>query len=209
MIDPTQRRALTLICGRSGSGKTEFALRYLVNSQAVVRFVFDADGQMASRLNLEAASTPEELEADLAAGWVVFNPSTMFPGRRPDAMRFFAKWAWTASERGPGRKILLVDEVWKYCTPQGIPQELAECVQDGRVRGLEMVFCTQTPNRIHASIANEVTELVSFRLGSETVAASLVQYGVDPARVMTLPAGSFRSWNIENGGAELAGKVFG
>lgn len=208
MIDPTQRRALTLICGRSGSGKTEFALRYLVNSAAVVRFVFDPDGQMSARLNLDAASTPEELEEDLASGWVVFDPTAMFTGRRADALRFFSRWAWTASERGPGRKILLVDEVWKYCNPQGIPQELAECVQDGRVRGLEMVVATQTPNRLHASIANEVTELVSFRLGADSVADAIRQYGADPARVMRLAPGQFVAWNIEEGGAELAGRVF-
>ena len=59
---------------------------------------------------------------------------------------------------------MLVDEVWKYCSPTAIPQELANCIQPGRIRNLEMMFATQRPNRLNETITNEVTELVCFRL---------------------------------------------
>lgn len=205
MIDHAQRRALTLVVGRSGTGKTEAALRYLVNAPAVARFVFDPDGQRSERLNIPAASGPDDLEADLSSGWVVFHPSVMFPGRHAEALRFFLAWIWSVSERGPGRKIVLIDEVWKYCTPTQIPHELAECVQDGRTRGIELILCTQTPNKVHASIMNEVTELIAFRLGDDTVAAALKQYGVQISDVLGMPRFHWLAWNVDDGGPPVRG----
>jgi len=140
MLQLQNRRSVTLICGVSGSGKSTFALRYLVNVQDVAcRFLFDPDGEVSSRLRLPPAATAAELEADLDSGWVVFDPHAMFPGDLASAFRFFCEWSYTVAGRGQGRKILLVDEVWKYCSPLNIPQELALCIQTGRKRGLELV----------------------------------------------------------------------
>jgi hypothetical protein len=148
---------LTLIVGRSGSGKTTFGLRYLLNVSASCRFIFDDRGQAASRLKIKAASTAEEVEAALLSRWVCFNPHRMFPGRMEAAFEWFCTWCFDCAQRGPGKKILFVDEVWRHCDPNKIPPQLANIVQTGRVHHLELCTATQRPNRLNGAITNEVT----------------------------------------------------
>ncbi|MCX8156616.1 MAG: type IV secretory system conjugative DNA transfer family protein [Verrucomicrobiae bacterium] len=201
------KRSVTLICGVSGSGKTSFAFRYLVNVHVACRFIFDPDGEAAQRLDLPAAATARELEEDLATGWVLYDPHAMFPGQLPQAFRFFCEWAYEAAGRGPGRKILLVDEVWKYCGPLTIPQELALCIQTGRKRGLETVFCTQRPNRLNEAITNEVSELVCFRLQGENAVRFVDSLAGRPLAAPEMALGSFLSLNLDSG-ANVRGKLF-
>lgn len=200
MLQLRHPRSITLVCGVSCSGKSTFAIRYLLNVQGVAcRFVFDPEGEVASRLKLPAAATAAQLEADLASGWVIFDPHSMFPGRLADAFQFFCEWVFACACRGPGRKICLVDEVWKYCSPHAIPDELALCVQTGRKRGLEMVFCTQRPNRLNEAITNEVSELVCFRLQGENAIDLVEMIGVPKNRVADLPMGTFLALNCDSG----------
>lgn len=206
-LDFGASRALTLVAGMSGTGKTSFALRYLVNAPGfVARFIFDADGQMARRLNMPAAETPEECEASLADGWTVFDPNAAWPGRHGEAFEWFSAWAFAASARGLGRKILVVDEVWRYCAPTTIPQPLAECVQTGRVRGLDCMFCTQRPNRLNGALTGEATELVAFRVQERNALACLVDLGAPPT-VASLQRFEFLAVNLADGGAVLRGRL--
>lgn len=208
MLQLQNRRSVTLICGVSGSGKSTFALRYLVNVQDVAcRFLFDPDGEASNRLRLPAAATAAELEQDLESGWVVYDPHAMFPGDMPSAFRFFCEWAYTVAGRGPGRKILLADEVWKYCSPLNIPQELALCIQTGRKRGLELIFCTQRPNRLNEAITNEASELVCFRLQGENAIRTVQNLAGQDTAAPDLPLGTFFGLNLDSG-AWLRGKVF-
>ncbi len=208
MLQVEARRACTLLTGKSGSGKSTFALRYLLNAPGMaVRLLFDPEGEFTQRLRLTAASEPRDLEADLGTGWVIFDPHTMFPGDTAAAFRFFCEWAFTVSSRGGGRKVLLVDEVWKYCSPQSIPAELALCIQTGRKRGLDVMFATQRPNRLNGSILGEATEVVSFRLQEESALTTVETLGLSAVEVSALPPGSFRAVNTDTGGT-LAGKVF-
>lgn len=202
------RRACTLLTGKSGSGKSTFALRYLLNAPSLAaRFLFDPEGEFAQRLRISAASEARDLEADLGTGWVIFDPHTMFPGDTAAAFRFFCDWTFTVCSRGGGRKVLLVDEVWKYCSPQSLPAELALCIQTGRKRGLDCMFATQRPNRLNGSLLGEATEAVSFRLQEESALATVANLGLSASEVSALPPGSFRAVNCDTGGT-LAGKVF-
>lgn len=205
MIDHTRQRAVTLCAGKSGSGKTTFALRLLVNLESSCRFVFDVDGQMSRRLGIPLCETVEEMEGDLSMGWVLFSPHRMFPGRVQASFEFFCAWVFATSERLDGEKILLVDEVWKYCTPQTIPASLAECVQTGRVRGLDLVFCTQRPNRLNGSIKNEVSEFVAFRLQDAAALNVAEEFGHNPDEISTLAPFEFIS--LTDGGARVRDKI--
>ena len=111
----------------------------------------------------------------LADGFVVFGPHTMFAGRLEEALEWFCTFAFDASSRMPGAKLLLLHEAWKYCTPGSIPMPLATCIQTGRKRGLGMAFATQRPNRLNESITNETTELVCFRLQGENALTGSMQ----------------------------------
>lgn len=208
MIDVAATRAVSLVAGKSGSGKTTFALRYLVNARDLAcRYVWDADGQIAQRLALPAAETVEELAMAAADGWAIFDPNRLWPGRHVEGFAWFCAWAYASAARIPGRKVLLVDEVWRYCSPNAIPQSLAECIQTGRVRRLDCMFATQRPAKVNGSITNEVTEAVCFNLREPAGLDRLEEMGADRAEVLALPPGSFVAVNVERGGI-LRGKVF-
>lgn len=207
MSDYTLPPCSTLVCGMTGSGKTTFALRYLLNVQAVCRFVFDDLGQVAARLGIPHASTAREVEAALATRWVIFNPHRMFPGDLDAAFRWFCHWSFEASRRGNGKKIVLVDEVWRFCSPQGIPRELAVLSQMGRAENLELMCATQRPHRINDSITGAATELVCFRLDEPLALGRVDTLGADPDEVQDLPLGSFIAVNRLSRGV-ARGKLF-
>ena len=54
----TLRPSTTIVGGKSGSGKTTFSLRYLVNAPVTLRAIFCPDSQAADRLGLAMAETP-------------------------------------------------------------------------------------------------------------------------------------------------------
>lgn len=207
MPDYTLPPCSTLLCGMTGSGKTTFALRYLQNVSAACRFVFDDLGQCAARLKMPHAGTAAELEGALQARWVLFNPHRMFPGDTAGAFRFFCQWTYDCARRGPGKKVLLVDELWKFCSPNQIPKELAIVAQTGRVENLELLTATQLPHKIHASITGQSTEMVCFRLDEPLALDKVEELGADRDLVQSLPLGGFAAWNRLSR-ARLEGRVF-
>lgn len=191
----------------TGSGKTTFGLRYLLNVPAVCRFVFDDRGQVAFRLGVKPCFTALDLEKALSGRWVVFQPGRMFPGRLTEAFRFFCHWAYSASCRGDGKKVFMADEIWRFCTPQHIPLELAILAQEGRAENLELFVCTQVPHKLNSSIIGQATEAVCFRLDEPLAWGAVRELGFDKERVRNLPLGAFVAVNRLNK-QELTGSVF-
>lgn len=209
MLQLDAKRRCTLCAGASGTGKTTFALRYLVADRGLVcRFLFDPEGEYSVRLQLPAAETSEELLFAAEDGFCIFDPHTLFPGRMREAFIYFCSFAFETASRIPGRKILVTDEAWKYCSPNAIPDSLANCIQTGRKRGLEMLFATQRPNRLNEAITNEVTELVAFRLQGNNALARVEELGANPQLVSQLLPGQFISISCESG-RELTGALWG
>jgi hypothetical protein len=197
----------TLVAGCSSSGKTTFAWRHMVNADGVTcRFVFDYKGEFLTRWGMSAASTALELEKALATRWVIFNPHRMFPGNAKAAFIFFCQWVFTASQRGPGRKIFYVDEAWKYCSPNSIPEALAVIVQTGRSEGIETFFMTQRPNRLNEAILNEVTEYVCFALDGRNAIQTAIDYGIPADLPPNLPKGTF--YALDERGRSVRHKLF-
>lgn len=207
MSDYTLPPANTLIVGMTGSGKSTFALRYLLNANAACRFIFDDLGRAAVRLGIRPCFTEHDCVTALATRWVVFNPHRMFPGDTKAAFRWFCSWVYHVSQGGPGKKLFLVDEVWQWQNNQDIPRELALVVQTGREENLELVCATQLPHKVNASVTGQSTELVCFRLQEPLALARVRELGGDAARVSELPLGKFVSVNRLSSGT-LAGEVF-
>jgi len=207
-------RNITVCAGVSNSGKSTFALRYLVNADLAVRYIFDpapgewnADqGEFSDRLGIRAAKDGYELGLALCRGWVCFDPHTLFPGRLTEAFDFFCDWAYQTSLRIPGQKILVVDEAWLYQTNQSIPLELQMIVQSGRKRGLALMITLQEPNRLNSALRNGVSEMVCFQLQSDLALKCVGDYGFKPEDLRALAPLHFISRNLDSGG-ELRGEV--
>ena len=201
-MNPLARLSCTLVSGRSGSGKSTFARRYVRNVRGVaVRLIWDDSGEYSRAFRIPLANSVQDLERDVPTGWVCFDPSTLFPGHPAAGFAFFCDWSMSVAGRGAGRKILLVDEVWRFCSPSWIPPELAACVQTGRKWELESLFATQRPQRINESILGEVTEAVAFHLiGSNAVQKLVDNYEFDAGEIGRLPAGHWVSRSMVTGG---------
>jgi hypothetical protein len=200
-MDLAARKSVTLSAGVSQSGKTTFALRYLLNAPLARRFIFDPDEEISRRLKLTPARTPFDLETVRHRPWIIFDPNTLFPGRHAAAFSFFCDWCFAISATIPGAKCLLVDEVWKYCSPAAIPPELATICQTGRKRGLGLFVCTQRPNQLNGAILGEVNEAVAFKLQFPRALETMQKnFQMDPAGIANLPMMHFRAINTDTGG---------
>jgi len=153
-----------VVAGCSGSGKSTVAICYLLNAPLTCRFIFDPRDEYAPRFQRRACTTAAELHASIVTGWVIFNPTTMFPGDEITGFNKFCEWAWTVSRDIPGKKVLFADEVWKFCNPNSIPLTLSAIVQDGRKNGIGLLATTQRPNRMNEAVIGEATEFIGFRL---------------------------------------------
>lgn len=152
------------IMGCSGSGKSTVAICWLLNGKLTCRFIFDPSGEYAIRFQRRPCRTASELQAAIATGWVIFDPSLMFPGDNVTAFEKFCEWAWTVSRDIAGQKVVFGDEIWQFCNPNRIPQPLAAIVQNGRKNGVGLLCTTQRPNRMNEAIIGEATEVICFRL---------------------------------------------
>ncbi len=202
MPDYSNPNSLTLIFGRSGSGKTSLAFAYLLNATAACVFIFDDRGQAASRLKLRTAGTARECELALADRIVCFNPHIMWPGAQlPDAFRWFCHWSFEASKRGPGRKIVFVDELWQWTNPRKpVPPELENIVRTGRTEGVELVSSTHSPREYHELIRSQATEFIAFNTVEPAQLESIEPYWAGVGAAADLPRGQFLAYNRDSGG---------
>ncbi|MGH7977470.1 MAG: hypothetical protein ACREC8_12525 [Limisphaerales bacterium] len=154
MPDYSLPPSVPLVFGRSGSGKTTLAFRYLVNAAteqpantnpAACIFIFDWKLEAATRLKLPVCGTAAQCESAVPTRWVVFNPFVMFGHDLKSAFRWFCHWSFEVARRGPGKKILFVDELWQFVDAQRLPDELEKVARMGRVENLELLLSTQHP----------------------------------------------------------------
>lgn len=207
-MDVDAKRSCLCVFGKSGTGKTTFAFRYLVAAKNITgRFIFDPDGEAARRFRLSACVSEDELDCSLDDGFSIFDPHAMFPGRLDEGLEWFNRWCFRAASELPGDKVEFIDEAWRYCTPGKMPPALANNLQTGRKVRLGMVFLTQRPNRLNEAITNEATECVCFRLQGENALKRVSDLGADVEEVSQLPNGAFVAVNCDSGG-ELRGRLW-
>jgi hypothetical protein len=219
MSDWSLPPSLTLVFGRSGSGKTTFALRYLANavtvqaanpSPAAAIFIFDWKLEASSRFGIPAITTEYGFEQALESRVVIFNPHPMFPGDRVitsptgekilndqcAGLRWFCKRVFECCQRGPGKKIVYIDEpkesgVNKFC----VPPEFGRIVRAGRSENLELVCSTQYPRDFHADVRGGVTEWICFNADEEAELECVRQYFAQVDRVKHFKPGQFIAYN--------------
>lgn len=200
------RRSVTVNCGMSRSGKTTLGIRYLLNAPISYTFIFDPDsgennpqvGEYAGRLKLAPASDLCGLAEALCTGRVAYDPWQMFPGRVEEAFDWFCQWAFDMAGKLPGDKVLVVDEVWKYCSPNAIPFNLARVVKEGAKRRLRTLLNAQEPQRINGRVIAEMSELICFRLQFPKALDFAEDYGFSRAEVSALQPLQFVARNLDS-----------
>ena len=224
MPDWSLEACTTLVSGRSGSGKTTFCFRYLANrlteqpandNPAACVFLFDHEGKAARRLGLAPVTTVAGMEHAIPSRLVLFDPRAMFQpqeGLTPADRRAFAwfcAWVFAVSARGPGKKILFVDEMRTLVPSRSdqIPPPLEKIFREGRELNLELLLATQYPKDFAVPIREACTEWVAFSSVEPDNLAVLRPYVPGVERVAALPLGSFIAVN-RNSGTELPGRVF-
>ena len=205
MLQFQNKREVTICAGTGQTGKSTFAIRYLLNAPLAVRYVFDDEGEYSQRLGIAPAGNAYDLNKALLTGWVLFDPDVLFPGRHADAFKFFCDWAFQTASCIPGKKVLVADEIWRHCTPQSIPDELANVCQTGRKRGLGLMVNTQLPTALNRSLLSLCSEMIFFRLNFDAALDLAARRGFDPDQVKTLPDLHFISRTDQGG--ELRGVI--
>lgn len=201
-------RVVTLACGASGSGKTSFSIRYLLNREGVsCRFFFDWRHEYTQRFGLPMAATGPALDSALETGWVLYDPQHCFPGRTEDGFKCFLDWVYQVSQDIPGRKIVMVDELQRFCSPQSVPPELALLVETGRSHGIELCINAQRANGLPEVVTGQLTEVAAFATPAENALDWLRRNcAMDPEEIRRLPKLHFVARNLETWG-ELRASV--
>lgn len=204
------KRSVTVVAGLSGYGKNTFLLRFLVNAKLSARFLFDPDpgefdpdvGEFAQRLQLDPTCDAYDLALHLTrpGGWQCFDPHTLFRGRPDDAVNFFCDYAYEKSLVLPGEKAIVIDEVWKYCSAQKIPEGIRAVALSGRKARLQLFVNTQEPQRLNDTFKAGCSEVVCFRLQSDKQLGFAREMGFDAEEVAALPPLSFVARNLDTGG---------
>ena len=223
--------SVTLVIGRSGSGKTSFCYRLIVNAltpqdanpePVACVFIYDWKREAENRLGIPAVTTEAGCEAALQNRIVVFNPHSMFPGTSlvppPEGgekilndyrlgVRWFCDWAFAACKRGPGPKLVYLDELREFQSTFRIPPELGRLARMGRAVGCRLLTSTQFPRDYHKDLRSSVTEWVCFNCSEPVELDAVRPYfsGVDVAA--GLPRGEFVAFNRDSA-ATLRGKLF-
>lgn len=219
----------TLVVGKSGEGKTTFCYRFLANAVTVQAanpdpaacvFIYDWKNEAAARFGLNAVTTEHGIESALASRFVIFNPHLMFPGDQEvrwqgekvlndhqQGCLWFCQKVCEISQRGPGRKIVYLDETREFASRHYVPPELSRMFRMGRVENIQLLTSTQFPSDFHADLRGSVTEWVCFKIDERVHLDALRDYLPNPERLTLLPAGSYIARNARSGG-ELAGRLF-
>ena len=203
------------VFGISGSGKSTYVGKYLRNAPFDVRFCFDPDGGFARLLGIRPSRTLPEMIAQLRAGWVVFDPGTMFPADYEKGAAWFAAWSFEWSSRLSGRKVWACDELWKYVTSFNLPPDIRNVILTGRHHGLDCCFIAQQPNQLHNLVRAQLTEVVLFNLTEKQALKWAESRGFDPGTVSRLrpaflrtpPCGEYLVRTLD--GREHRGALYG
>jgi hypothetical protein len=200
-----------LITGASGTGKTTFALSYLLGSirhRSII--VYDWQSEIAGRLNLPAVPLDAGAVFDALSEFriVCIDPQHT-ETRAAEGLREVCLLARTWAKEQDTPTLLAVDELHRLQNTgaTGLPDEYIDVLEFGRRDRLDLVIVSQAPNLLHNRVKNQLTELVAFRLVDKRAAEWLTPFGLDYETQLTLERGQFRYCNIETGENRM-GRVF-
>lgn len=198
-----------LITGTSGTGKTTLFADMLKKEKAAWKFVFDHQGEFAHRFEIQPVFDVDGLCAAVEKrGWVCFDPVKMYPGRSAEGFNFFCDFVMAVAEKIKGRKLFACDELQKLTGTRAEPLEFLALLDTGRRYQVDVIAISQSPNRIHNGIRNQLTKVFTFRQSDSNAITYLGENGFDPEKIRGLGRGQYLWRNLDSGEAGEGGKAF-
>lgn len=205
-----------LITGRSGTGKTEYFIRYVraVSPWYKRVCVFDHEVEFCARTGVEPCRTADDLGKNLSVE--CFDYATLYPGDKETALEFHADWVFSrnaSSGDDPPQTLWCCDEMQKILGTDLIPPDVACVIETGRRYRIDTVLITQQPNLLHNRFRNQATEVVTFRQNDQRAIQWLEDWGFQGEQIRGLMAGEylcltdqghFRQGNIFRGTSQRA-----
>lgn len=188
----------TVITGKSGSGKTTYFERLLANgfkSYWQTIFLYDWQGEMAERLNLQPTFKISQLPQSLKSGFVCFDPSIEYEGEYEQGLLFFADWTYQVCKSHdtdpPYPRLFACDEMQLLTQPGTTEPEIQRILQTGRRCGLDMAIVAQQLNELHNKLRSQSTERVCFQHEDPRVLQVLGDWGFTDDEVHSLAVGEY------------------
>jgi hypothetical protein len=192
--------------GVRGTGKSTIMETIIRNYPADHFLGFDHQGEYAERLNAFSCKTWEQAEAC----WrqkkaVLFDPRYLYPGIKEvdgkqiphgqsEAFREWCRRSWRWINEDPfATKLWWFDE-----TGGSVPvsaaynsHEARPIVEQGRVRGCDLLWSTQQTNQANNQLRNQCTEIFAFRHADKTACEWLITKGFSLDELTSLQDGEF------------------
>ena len=177
------------IVGGSGTGKTEYGVRYLMMSRHDRVFIFDHQGEYPSRLGkLAVPCTTLSAVVNACEDYriVLYDPADEFGGEFENALAVWSDLVFElakASEESGVETLAYCDELQKIVSVNNTPRELKNLLQTGRKFKLDTCFVSQQPNRMPNEVREQWTELVTFRLKDPASLEALDNFGLSDEEI--------------------------
>lgn len=191
-----------LITGKSGTGKTTLWRKIIREWPAKKVFVFDPERQFAQREGLKVAMTVEALNyATARERFVVFDPTSMFPGDRSEAFAFFSRFVLLQSRSLSCVKLYAVDELQGVQTTGngGVPQAFKEIGDEGRRQQIDLVLVAQRLNTVNDAIRAQVNRVITFQHTDPRALVILSEMGMQPESVSSLGRFEYIDADLDTG----------
>jgi hypothetical protein len=189
MPDIRRKASHVGIVGGSGTGKTEYAIRYFTQSRHDRVMIFDHQNEYPDRLKRLCVNTEtidDFVRALESYRIVCYDPSEEYAGDFEGALVDWCAVAWHVARKAHEsgyESLVMIDELQKLVTVSNTPREVKTLVQTGRKFGLDTCFVSQQPNRMPNEVREQWTELAAFRLKDISSLESLDNFGLDDAEL--------------------------
>jgi hypothetical protein len=185
-----------LIVGKSGSGKSTYQIRYVLNGNYDRIFIFDHKNEFEERMRVVPCYSLDECTESLKRGdrFVSYMYAEEFPGDSETAFQVYCEWCYEICKilNTDGKKSLFAcDEVNRFTGTSEMGWSFRQLIEDGRLQGLDFCGTSHAANQIHNRLRLQLTEIVALRTHDPRPLAFLEENGFDVEEVKSLPIGSF------------------
>ena len=200
------------ITGKSGTGKTSYAERYIVGAHYSRVFIYDhQDAEFSKRLNLIPCFDLDEMfDRARTERILAFDYAAAYPGQLEECFDLFCDLVFDFSGQNlnpVGYESLFVVDELQFCTgPMTMPPAFQKIVQTGRRNGVDLLWLSQQPNEIHNRVRNQCTEYVTFQMIDDRALDWAEKLGVSPEAIRELPELHYL-WRNTRTGEERTGEI--